>query len=160
MRSMLFAIVLLAQGLTLMAQAGEPEKNDSDFTELSQYFFAAARVGDTEVSREFSQAGFPLDIRNPKGYTALMIATYHGNTEGVNYLLQKGANACAQDRRGNTALMAAIFRGEFALARTLLKSDCDTQQVNKAGHTAEDFARVFGRDQVVQLLRQQRSNGG
>lgn len=101
-----------------------------------------------------------MDIHNPKGYTALMIATYHGNTEAVNYLLQKGANACAQDRRGNTALMAAIFRGEFALARTLLKSDCDTQQVNKAGHTAEDFARVFGRDQVVQLLQQQRSSGG
>jgi ankyrin repeat protein len=56
--------------------------------------------------------------------------------------------------------MAAIFRGEFALARTLLKQDCDSQQVNRAGHSAEDFAEVFGRDQMVQLLQQQRSSGG
>ncbi|WP_444908555.1 ankyrin repeat domain-containing protein [Microbulbifer sp. TRSA005] len=160
MRSILFAIVFLAQGLTLMAQAVEPEKNDSDFTELSQYFFAAARIGDTEVLREFSQAGFPLNTRNSKGYTALMIATYNGRREAVDYLLQRGADACAQDCRGNTALMAAIFRGEFALARTLLKQDCDSQQVNRAGHSAEDFAEVFGRDQMVQLLQQQRSSGG
>jgi ankyrin repeat protein len=85
MRSILFAIVFLAQGLTLMAQAVEPEKNDSDFTELSQYFFAAARIGDTEVLREFSQAGFPLNTRNSKGYTALMIATYNGRREAVDY---------------------------------------------------------------------------
>ncbi|WP_444895390.1 ankyrin repeat domain-containing protein [Microbulbifer sp. SSSA005] len=155
MRSFLFALLFL----TLGVQAGEPEKTESDFTELSQYYFAAARIGDTEVLREFSQAGFPLDVRSPKGYTALMIATYNGNGEAVDYLLQRGADACAQDRRGNTALMAAIFRGEFALARTLLKQDCDSQQVNKAGHSAEDFAEVFGRDQIVRLLQQQRANG-
>ncbi|WP_444929407.1 ankyrin repeat domain-containing protein [Microbulbifer sp. SSSA002] len=155
MRAFLFALVFLALGV----QAGEVEKTQSDFTELSQYYFAAARVGDVEVLREFSEAGFPLNIRNPKGYTALMIATYNGNGQAVDYLLQKGADPCAQDRRGNTALMAAIFRGEFALARTLLNQDCDAQQVNKAGHSAEDFAEVFGRDQVVQLLQQQRANG-
>ncbi|GAA5445954.1 hypothetical protein Misp06_04161 [Microbulbifer sp. NBRC 101763] len=156
MRSILSTLLLLALGV----QAEEPGNAGSGFAELSRYYFAAARVGDTEVLREFSEAGFPLDVRNSKGYTALMIATYNGNAQAVNYLLRKSADACVQDRRGNTALMAAVFRGEFALARTLLKQDCDPQQANKAGHSAEDFAKVFGRDRVVQLLQQQRENGG
>ncbi|WP_299582234.1 ankyrin repeat domain-containing protein [uncultured Microbulbifer sp.] len=156
MRFLVYALLFLSA----VVQAGEPGERDSDVAELAQYYFAAARVGDTEVLREFSEAGFPLDLRNPKGYTALMIATYNGNAGAVNYLLQKGADACAQDRRGNTALMAAIFRGEFSLARTLLKQDCDPEMANKAGHSAEDFAEVFGRDQVVRMLRQHRGSSG
>ncbi|MCO1334134.1 ankyrin repeat domain-containing protein [Microbulbifer sp. OS29] len=155
MKSFLFALLFLSA----TAQAVEPENADSDLVELSRYYFAAARVGDTQVLREFSQAGFPLELRNAKGYSALMIATYNGNAEAVDYLLQKGADACAQDRRGNTALMAAIFRAEMAIASTLLKQNCDPLQANKAGHSAEDFASVFGRDQLVQLLQQQRKNG-
>lgn len=151
MRYVFLTILFVVSG----ASAQEPAGSDSAFAELSQYYFAAARVGDAEVLREFSQAGFPLDLKNSKGYTALMIATYNGNGAVVDYLLQRGADACMEDRRGNTALMAAIFRGEFAIARTLLKQDCDTAQTNKAGHSAEDFARVFGRERVAQLLELQ-----
>ncbi|BBM00953.1 ankyrin repeat domain-containing protein [Microbulbifer sp. GL-2] len=152
MRYVFLTILFVVSG----ASAQEPAAvSDSAFAELSQYYFAAARVGDAEVLREFSQAGFPLDLKNSKGYTALMIATYNGNGAAVDYLLQRGADACLEDRRGNTALMAAIFRGEFAIARTLLEQDCDTAQTNKAGHSAADFAKVFGRERVVQLLELQ-----
>ncbi|MDP5208845.1 ankyrin repeat domain-containing protein [Microbulbifer sp. 2205BS26-8] len=149
-------VFLTALFVAVGAFAQEPADKDAGFAELSRYYFAAARIGDTEVLREFSQAGFPLDLKNPKGYTALMIATYNGNEPAVDYLLERGADACVEDRRGNTALMAAIFRGEFSIARTLLKQDCDAARTNKAGHSAEDFARVFGRERVVQLLQQRR----
>ncbi|MFS1524084.1 ankyrin repeat domain-containing protein [Microbulbifer sp. 2304DJ12-6] len=152
MRSVFLIVFFVALG----AFAQEPADKDAGFAQLSQYYFAAARIGDTDVLREFSRAGFPLDLKNAKGYTALMIATYNGNGPAVDYLLARGADACVKDRRGNTALMAAIFRGEFAIARTLLKQDCDTAQANKAGHSAEDFARVFGRERVAQLLEQRR----
>ncbi|MFA0811422.1 ankyrin repeat domain-containing protein [Microbulbifer epialgicus] len=148
---------LILAFVVLGAQAQESADFDSAFAELSQYYFAAARVGDIEVLSEFSEAGFPLDLKNPKGYTALMIATYNGNEAAVDYLHGRGANACVEDRHGNTALMAAIFRGEFAIARTLLKRECDITQVNKAGYTAEDFAQVFGRKQLKQLLEQRRA---
>jgi len=151
MKYVFLTMLLVVSG----ASAHEPAGSDSGFSELSLYYFAAARVGDTEVLREFSQAGFPLDLKSSKGYTALMIATYNGKGAAVDYLLQRGADACIEDRRGNTALMAAIFRGEFAIARTLMKQDCDTAQTNKAGHSAADFARVFGRERMAQLLELQ-----
>ncbi|MEW5249668.1 ankyrin repeat domain-containing protein [Microbulbifer sp. 2201CG32-9] len=147
MRSLLVTLLLLA--LSSHAAEGESEPR---FEDLLPYYFAAARSDNTEVLREFVQAGFPLDARNPKGYTALMIATYHGNSEAANYLLAQGADACAEDNRGNTALMAAIFRGEFALARTLIQRDCDLQHRNKAGNSAAGFAQVFGRDKIARLL--------
>lgn len=73
--------------------------------QLSDYFFAAARVGDIEVLSTFLDAGFPIDQANQKSYTALMVGAYAGQYSVTDLLLQRGANACLQDKRGNTAIM-------------------------------------------------------
>ena len=125
--------------------------------ELKDYFFAAARLNDVLLLKEFVGAGFPVDVTNTKGYTALMIATYHGNTQAFDYLVSQNANTCVADQKGNTALMAAIFRGEFSLAKKLLSYDCDAKHKNKAGNSAVEFAQVFGREQILMLLN--RRNG-
>jgi len=122
------------------------------YKELMPYFYAAARTGDNEVITEFLNAGLPIDIKNPKGYTALMIATYNGKKSTVNTLISQGANVCAQDNRGNTALMAAVFRGELSIAKTLMLEDCDENQQNKAGQTAVMYASLFGREALRTLL--------
>ena len=124
------------------------------YQSLFAYYFAAARTNDTDVIEQFVDAGIPIDSYNNKGYTALMIATYHGNKKSVNTLLHLGANACLEDNRGNTALMAAIFRGEFSIAKTLVSLDCDNAHQNKAGQTAEQFAQTFGQQKVIELLAQ------
>jgi hypothetical protein len=153
MRGILVFLLLLSLG----SRAEETEDSEADLDDLTRYYFAAARTDNTEVLRKFIEAGFPLDIKDVKGYTALMVATYHGNTNAVNYLLAQGADACAKDSRGNTALMAAIFRGEFSLARRLMQQDCDLQHRNNAGHSAEEFAAVFGREELARLLQENRS---
>jgi len=126
----------------------------TQYDSLFAYYFAAARTNDTAVIEQFVDAGIPIDSYNNKGYTALMIATYHGNKNTVNTLLHLGANACLEDNRGNTALMAAIFRGEFSIAKTLVSLDCDNAHQNKAGQTAEQFAQTFGQQKVIELLAQ------
>jgi ankyrin repeat protein len=126
----------------------------AQYQSLFAYYFAAARTNDIDVIEQFVDAGIPIDSYNNKGYTALMIATYHGNKKSVNTLLQLGANACLEDNRGNTALMAAIFRGEFSIAKTLVSLDCDNAHQNKAGQTAEQFAQTFGQQKVIELLAQ------
>ncbi len=49
--------------------------------------------------------------------------------------------------------MAAIFRGEFSLAKKLLSYDCNPDHKNNAGMTAVGFAKMFGRNDVLNHLR-------
>ncbi|WP_422136603.1 ankyrin repeat domain-containing protein [Endozoicomonas sp. ALD040] len=120
--------------------------------QLTDFFLAAARINDTEVISTFVKAGFPVNAKNQKGYTALMVATYNGQPDAFNLLLSEGSDPCLKDNRGNTALMAAIFRGELKMAYRLMKSECDPRQQNNVGQTAEEFARVFGQQDILQAL--------
>lgn len=166
MRNLLIIVVLLisftssvyakntTDTQTPSTQLENQHSAQTQYESLFAYYFAAARTNDTAVIKQFVSAGIPIDSYNNKGYTALMIATYHGNKNTVNTLLHLGANACMEDNRGNTALMAAIFRGEFSIAKTLVSLDCDNAHQNKAGQTAEQFARTFGQQKVLNLLTQ------
>lgn len=148
----LFIILITVLSFNSVAVESAQTDTQSQYDNLLAYYFAAARTGDEQVIEQFVTAGIPIDSYNNKGYTALMIATYHGHQNTVNSLLNLGANACLKDNRGNTALMAAIFRGEFSIAKTLVSLDCDTNHANKAGQTAEQFAQTFGQDKVLALL--------
>jgi ankyrin repeat protein len=154
MRNLLIIFTLFFSLNTSVIAASSQTEVQSQYQNLLAYYFAAARTDDTDVIQQFVEAGIPINSFNEKGYTALMIATYHGNKNSVNTLLQLGANACLEDNRGNTALMAAIFRGEFSLAKTLVSLDCDNNHQNKAGQTAEQFAQTFGQQKVLDLLAQ------
>jgi len=152
---MKIGVIILSAFIATQSWAVQSDEISSAEQELKNYFFAAARVNDVSVLEEFIRAGFPVDVSNGKGYTALMIATYHGNTEVFDYLVSQDANTCAADNKGNTALMAAIFRGEFLLAKKLISFECDPEHKNKAGNRASEFAEVFGREQILGLLKKQ-----
>lgn len=150
MRYILLSIWVI--GASLIGGQTLADNTKDTETRLLDYFFAAARINDTEVLKEFIDAGVPVNVQNHKGYTALMVATYNGQREAFDYLLAAGASPCLQDKRGNTALMAAIFRGELRMAYRLTDAKCDIQQQNLAGQTAEEFARVFGRKEILEKL--------
>lgn len=123
---------------------------------LRTYWFDAARAGHLPMLREFMASGYPLNQRDDKGYTALILAAYHGHAEAVDLLMKAGADACAADARGNTALMGALFKGEMRIAGRLLDAPCNPDQRNAAGQTAAMMAALFGR---VELLRQLKERG-
>src|SRR5687768_1865181 len=116
--------------------ATQPSSAAEIRTRLADYFFEAARRGDEPMLREFIASGYELNTRTSKGYTALILAAYHGHLSTVEQLIQAGADPCAQDQRGNTALMGAMFKGEIAVARRLISAPCKPDQRNKAGQTA------------------------
>lgn len=120
--------------------------------QLRAYYFQAAREGNVAMLDEFIGAGYDLDTADEKGYTALILAAYHGHREAVERLLEAGADACAQDRRGNTALMGAIFKGELRIARRLLDADCSPDQRNASGQTAAMYAALFKRKEMLDDL--------
>jgi ankyrin repeat protein len=127
--------------------------------ELKTYFFEAARQGDQVLIDEYVKSGFPVDVRTPQGYTALILAAYHGHKEAVQRLIVLGADPCARDNRGSTALMGATFKGEFAVVRLLLDQACtQANDRNRDGQTAAMYAALSGNGKLIEMLRQRGAN--
>ncbi len=155
-------LLLCALSFSDRSDAADPAADDATTpaaagnlkSQLQTYFFDAARSGHLPMLQEFIAAGYDLNSRDGKGYTALILAAYHGQPEAVNLLLRAGADACAEDARGNTALMGAIFKGELSIARTLVNSGCNPNQRNAAGQTPAMYAALFGRVELLEALKQ------
>ena len=77
---------------SLSGVAGQPAPNDAAAlkAQLQGYYFDAARRGDLPMLDTFIDAGFPLNTQDDKGYTALILAAYHGESAYVERLLAAG----------------------------------------------------------------------
>lgn len=137
------SIISLALALTFSAHAKGSEQ-------LVNYYFSAAKTGQTDVIEEFVNNGFPINLTNKKSYTALMMATYYGHTQTVDRLLALGADACIRDKRGNTAMMGAIVKAEWAIAKKLYHHTCKASNSNQK--TVEQFAEKFGQTDKLNAL--------
>lgn len=124
-------------------------------SQLNQYLWDAARTGNDAVIREFISAGYNLNTRDEKGYSAVILAAYHGHYDTVSLLLDHGADPCQQDNRGNTALMGAAFKGELKIAHLLLAAKCNPDTRNHAGQTAAMYASLFQRAEILKALQEQ-----
>ncbi|MCO7255686.1 ankyrin repeat domain-containing protein [Dickeya oryzae] len=122
--------------------------------QLNQYLWDAARTGNDAVLKEFVSAGYNLNARDEKGYTAIILAAYHGHYDTVSLLLNHGADPCLQDSRGNTALMGAVFKGELKIAHLLLNAKCSPDTRNNAGQTAAMYASLFQRTEILKALQE------
>jgi ankyrin repeat protein len=95
-------------------------------------------------------------VTDPAGNTPLILAARKGNTEQVNALLQKNADANSHNREGTTALMAATWggdgRGNTQIARTLIAHGADVNATNMNGRTALMEAAGNGNTDFVGLL--------
>ncbi|WP_121972746.1 ankyrin repeat domain-containing protein [Acinetobacter stercoris] len=149
-------IAVLSLGITEIYAQGVnvPRQNNLNQSqqELIDLFFAAAKTGNNEVVQEFLSHGFPVDIKNKAGYTALMMATYYGHQPVVTTLLKYGSNRCLRDAKGHTALMGAIVKAEWSIAKQLRKVDCDVQSKRTGQLTAEEFAKQFGQEEKLKKL--------
>ncbi|CRM08432.1 ankyrin-like protein [Pseudomonas sp. 28 E 9] len=152
MRTFIWALLACCSFSVL---AEQPPSNDPGAlkAQLQDYYFDAARRGDLDMLNTFIESGYALNTQDDKGYTALILAAYHGQSAYVERLLAAGADACVQDKRGNTALMGAIFKGELQIAQRLLDTDCNPDQRNGAGQTAAMYAGLFKRVELLSDLK-------
>jgi len=141
-------IALFTALLALTAHAESPDPQAVQ-AQLQDYYFDAARRGDVDMLNTFIESGYSLNTQDEKGYTALILAAYHGEGAYVDRLLAAGV----QDKRGNTALMGAIFKGELKIAQRLLATDCNPDQRNGAGQTAAMYAGLFKRVELLDELK-------
>ncbi len=118
--------------------------------------FEYARTGNLLAVRQELVQDHSLDInlKDHKGYSALMYAAYNGHRDLVIALIAQGADVESADKGGNTILMGLAFKGHADIAEILIEAGADIHATNFTGMTALQFAQMFGRDGVIALLSQ------
>ncbi len=94
--------------VALKAQVGSP-----------QGLHRAAENGDLKLLQRFVDQLTDINSRDDAGRTALLLATLHGQTKAVEFLLAHGANPNTADAEGVTPLSAAMAGKHSAIIRML-----------------------------------------
>src|SRR5438094_7971102 len=117
--------------------------------------FEASALGDLErlksvVYREPSS----ISSYSRDGFTALALASYLGQKESVEYLIEKGAdlNAQAKNETGYTALTGAVSQNHNEVAKVLLKKGANVNHQYEGGFTPLMHAAFAGNVELVNLL--------
>ena len=65
---------------------------DPKLLEVAQQVFDLARCGDAAMLAAVIEKGVPPNLRNDKGDSLVMLASYHGHADAVRTLLELGAD--------------------------------------------------------------------
>ncbi|MEE4023973.1 ankyrin repeat domain-containing protein [Gordonia sp. PKS22-38] len=133
-----------------------PDQPDTDgpipdeVADLAGRLFDMARAGDTPTLAAYLDAGVPVGLRNQSGDSLLMLAAYHGSAATVAALVERGADVDAANDKGQTPLAGAVFKGHDDVVEALVRAGADP---HAGTPTADDAARMFGREDYAQLWR-------
>ncbi|MFD5136734.1 ankyrin repeat domain-containing protein [Streptomyces sp. NPDC058378] len=105
-----------------------------------------ARQGRTPELLEFFDHGLPVDVQDPEGNTALMLAAYHGHTGTVGALIGRGADVDLRNARDQSPVAGALFKGEDAIVAALVAAGAD---LDAGTPSARATAEMFGRTALL-----------
>ena len=112
----------------------------------------AAEEGDIQYVRNLLDLGADINMRDKKGYTALIIATQYKYIVIIRLLLDRGADPNISSVYGDTPLIYASFGGRTDIVRLLLRYGADPNIQNRYGETALDKAVQFEYDDIAELI--------
>jgi uncharacterized protein len=125
---------------------------DPDLLAVAQEVFDLARRGDAAMLATVIEKGVPPNLRNDKGDSLVMLASYHGHTDAVRTLLEHGADPDLRNDNGQTPIAGAAFKGFNAVIETLLAHGADVEGPSPDGRTALMIAAMFNRTEIMDLL--------
>jgi len=116
-----------------------------------------ARQGKTAELSALLKDGLEVNLRDAKGNTLLMLASYHGKAETVVMLLKARAAVDLRNDKGQTPLGGVAFKGYVDIATLLLDAGADPV-ADQGGSTPADFATLAGKTEILALLQARRDN--
>ncbi|WP_321798706.1 ankyrin repeat domain-containing protein [Caballeronia sp. J97] len=125
---------------------------DDDMIAFASEVFDVARRGDASMLDALLNKGLPPNLRNDKGDSLVMLASYHGHADAVRVLLEHGADANLRNDNGQTPIAGAAFKGFRDVIETLLAHGADVEGASPDGRTALMIAAMFNRVEIVDLL--------
>jgi uncharacterized protein len=129
-----------------------PAPLDEETLAFAQRVFDHARAGRDAELAELLAMGLPANLRDHKGDSLLMLASYHGHPDAARRLLEHGADPELANDRGQTPLAGAAFKGDAAMARLLLEKGAAVDGSGPDGKTALMIAAMFDRMEIIDLL--------
>ena len=122
----------------------------------------AVEQGDINAVKQLLSQGAGVNLKDPDGNTPLILASWHGDTKMVQFLINtKDIDLDMPNHHGTTALMLASVNGQTQIVKLLMDYGADVNAQNKNnGHvTALMMAShyfpeegYFGHTEVVKLL--------
>ena len=144
----LFVTVMLLQGFTIVQAKEVLVKNRT----LSD-FFKAAKTNDTVVlQRLLDRKIFPVDTKDVKGRTALLIATHNNSITAADVLITAGADVNAKDKIQDSPYLYAGAEGRLEILKLTVAAGADLKSINRYGGTALTPAAHHGHVDVVRYL--------
>lgn len=125
---------------------------DPETLEFVRAVFAAVRAGEAEPLAPLLARGLPPNLRNEKGDSLLMLASYHGRHAVADLLLRHGADPELRNDRGQSPLQGAAFQGDVAMVELLLGHGASLDATGPDGRTALTMAAMFDRMEVLEVL--------
>ena len=89
---------------------------DADTLAFIRSIFAMVRAGDVESLAPMAAKGMPVNFRNDKGDSLIMLASYHGHLETARILLDAGADPNIPNDQGQTPLAGVAYKGYLDIA--------------------------------------------
>lgn len=120
--------------------------------------YDVSRSGDIEALKLiYNKSPELLNAINDKGYSPLVLATYHGHTEMVNFLLDHGADVNSESSYG-TPLMAAVVKGFYEISERILTFKANVNASDQNGTTALHYAVMYKNYDLTKLLVSYKAN--
>jgi len=128
----------------------ETERLGFSFT--PQGFLKAVESENHEAVRIFLSSGVDLEVKDERGWTALMIAAANGKGSLAQLLIHSGARLIARDINGFTPLHWAAFQGMSNIVVLLVAKGVDVNSQSKFKWTPLMQACTRGHFSVCSLL--------
>ena len=138
----------------MSTQPAPAAMTDDETAAFAEQVFERARQGDADMLGRLLASGLPANLRNHKGDTLLMLASYHGHHDAVRVLLEHRADPLLANDNGQLPIAGAAFKGDLAMIRLLLEHGVPVDAAAQDGRTALMLAAMFNRREIIDLLAQ------
>ena len=120
--------------------------------DFAEQVFNKAREGDAAMLAALLSKGLPPNLRNHKGDTLLMLASYHGHVEAVKVLLEHNADPEIRNDNGQSPIAGAAFKGDLETVKALVEGGAQVEGASFDGRTALMMAAMFNRVEIIDYL--------
>ncbi|UFH50866.1 ankyrin repeat domain-containing protein [Pseudomonas sp. KNUC1026] len=119
---------------------------------FAQQVLEVARHGDAVMLERLLGKGLPANLKDHKGDSLLMLASYHGHAQATEVLMRYGADPMMANDRGQLPIAGAAFKGDLAVMRALVEGGAPVDGTGADGRTALMMAAMFDRVEMIDYL--------
>jgi len=126
--------------------------NANEYDTINKKLLNASNLGNLKLIRSVLKQGANINIKDHRGRTSLMIATYNNDYETSKLLIVEGANVNILDNLLNNPFLYAGAEGYIDILRLTIDAGADASLLNRYGGTALIPASEHGYVDVVKLI--------